>query len=134
MLRRICSLWAAENSPQFTLGNLHRISGNCGQRPRRFKITVVPESVLSNVVLVFPLRLPGMHLSRDPCTLGYIVLTLNERNPKSEPMDSRSRPESQRVTSCANRLVVTAVAYRDDEEGQLGYRTDDNNAMCSGDS
>jgi hypothetical protein len=39
--------------------------------------------------------------------------------PKSKPVDPGSRPESQRVTSCANRLVVTPKAYRDDgEQGQ----------------
>ncbi len=32
-------------------------------------------------------------------------------------MDPGSRPESQRVTSCANRLVVTPEAYREDVEG-----------------
>ena len=36
-------------------------------------------------------RRSGMQPSRDPCTLGYIVLTLNARNPKSEPMDPGSK-------------------------------------------
>ena len=31
-------------------------------------------------------------------------------------MDPGSRPESQRVASCANRLVVTSGAYREDVE------------------
>ena len=32
-------------------------------------------------------------------------------------LDPGSRPESQRVTSCANRLVVTPGAYREDGKG-----------------
>ena len=45
-------------------------------------------------------------------------------------MDPGSRPESQRVGSCANRLVVTPDAYRGDgdeilDPGSKAYREDD---------
>ena len=35
---------------------------------------------------------------------------------KIRTLDPGSRPESQRVASCANRLVVTSGAYREDDE------------------
>ena len=37
-----------------------------------------------------------------------------------ETLDPGSRPESQRVASCANRLVVTPGAYRDDGVEAIG--------------
>ena len=50
---------------------------------------------------------------------------------KKQDLDSRSRPESQRVTSCANRLVITPTAYGNDGEwgpeldpGSTPYRDD----------
>ena len=41
----------------------------------------------------------------------------------NKDLDPGSRPESQRVASCANRLVVTPGAYRDDGNETLGPRS-----------
>ena len=52
-----------------------------------------------------------MGLSRDPQVWIYLYLDIYD---KVKSMDPGSRPESQRVASCANRLVVTPGAYRED--------------------
>ena len=39
----------------------------------------------------------------------------------NKDLDPGSRPESQRVASCANRLVVTSGAYREDDKEKNGY-------------
>ena len=52
-----------------------------------------------------------------------------------ETLDPGSRPESQRVASCANRLVVTPEAYRDDgERGTRGRRIKDLDSLSDGSS
>ena len=48
---------------------------------------------------------------------------------ETKEKDPGSRPESQRVASCANRLVVTPGAYREDADetldpGSAPYRED----------
>ena len=43
------------------------------------------------------------------------------REDGDETLDPGSRPESQRVASCANRLVVTSGAYREDDKEKNGY-------------
>ena len=57
-------------------------------------------------------RLPGTPSSRDPGP--DFDLDPNLYNKPQNLVDPGSRPESQRVASCANRLVVTPGAYRGD--------------------
>ena len=60
-------------------------------------------------------RLPGTPSSRDPGP--DFDLDPNLYNKPQNLVDPGSRPESQRVASCANRLVVTSGAYREDVIG-----------------
>ena len=50
-------------------------------------------------------------------TIGLVRKASNRQD--SETLDPGLRPESQRVTSCANRLVVTPGPYREDS-GKAG--------------
>ena len=71
---------------------------------------------------------PGLHPYRDD---GDETLDppAQMHTGETKEKDPGSRPESQRVASCANRLVVTPGAYREDADetldpGSAPYRED----------
>ena len=98
---------------------------NCYQRPQRSKIPVVPGRYLTGIQrLLFGFQKASHRLDSKPLDPRYRHSGTTDRRRRARPdLDSGSRPESQRVMSCANRLVVTSSEYRDDDEVRYTGKT-----------
>ena len=63
-------------------------------------------------------------LKQKPLDTRYRHSGTTDRRRRARPdLDPGSRPESQRVMSCANRLVVTSSEYRDDDKVRYTGKT-----------